>query len=153
MAGNTPQQPDPQEVHDDLMATLAASRELGPEMDKSLAESYIQRHPELAAKKQTVTPEQPRTPLDLNRSVAGLLPMLGIVAFIIILIATKGSGWWLFWLPWALGGWWWWGGGRYHNRHMARDEMRRARYESRAAYYRDRARRYGGDERDDREIL
>ncbi|HZC77208.1 MAG TPA: hypothetical protein VE258_05635 [Ktedonobacterales bacterium] len=153
MAGNTPQQPDPQEVHDDLMATLAASRELGPEMDKSLAENYIQRHPELAAKKQAVTQEPPRTPLDLNRSVAGLLPVLGIAAFIIILVATHGRGWWLFWLPWALGGWWWWGGGRYHDRHMARDEMRRARYESRAAYYRDRARRYGGDERDEREIL
>ena len=79
MAGNTPQQPDPQEVHDDLMATLAASRELGPEMDKSLAESYIQRHPELAGQKQAATQEQPRTPLDLNRTVAGLLPLLGIV--------------------------------------------------------------------------
>src|SRR5260370_36450014 len=98
MAGNTPQQPDPQEVHDDLMATLAAGRELGPEMDKSLAESYMQRHPELAGKKQTVTQEQPRTPQDLNRSVAGLPPLLCIAAFIIILIATPGAGRWRVWL-------------------------------------------------------
>src|SRR5690349_23308885 len=43
MADRTPVPRDPEDERADLMATLAAARELGPEMDKSIADSYLER--------------------------------------------------------------------------------------------------------------
>lgn len=142
----TPQNSNPEDAHADLLATIAASRELGPEMDASLAQRYLERHPETANNGQSLA-TRTDSPMDVNRFMAGfMLPALGIVAYIVILVLSQGHLWWLFWLPMAMGGWWW--GGEHHgDRRAAREEMRQARYEARTAYYRDRARRYG-DRRD-----
>lgn len=138
MADRAPAPQTSGDAHEDLLATLAASRELGPEMDKALAESYMQKHGQPAP----AAPQQPGQPVRPNPGYAGLAaigPVLGIVAYIAILALSGGRLWWMFWLPMALGGWWggwwghgWWGGDPWHaqrdemryRRRMARDEYR-----------------------------
>jgi hypothetical protein len=94
----------------DLLAALAASRELGPEMDQALVESYLQKRP-LPAK---TTPARTRT----ERGVAPYItPALGSLALLLpaaIVVATiVASGghalWllWILWLPFFMRGWWW----------------------------------------------
>jgi hypothetical protein len=136
---NKPVQPNPEETHADLLATLAAGRELGPEMDKALAESYIQRHPELAGKQQAVV-AQPEQQRQLSPDVVGLAGMgIGVVAYLAVLAASGGHLWWMFWpiMAWSGWRWGWWG------HHGGRDQLRQARYEARAERYRARAARWG----------
>jgi hypothetical protein len=137
---NKPVQPDPEETHADLLATLAAGRELGPEMDKALAESYIQRHPELAGKQQQAVVAQPAPQRAITPDVVGLAGMgIGVVAYLAVLAASGGHLWWMFWpiMAWSGWRWGWWG------HHGGRDQMRQARYEARAERYRARAARWG----------
>lgn len=142
MADRVPAPRQSGDAHEDLLATLAASRELGPEMDQSLAESYIRKHEQLA---QTM-PQQPVQPIHPNSGGAGpaaIGPVLCIAAYIAILVLSGGHLWWMFWLPMALGGWWGgrWGGGwrsgdPWHTqrdewsyqRRMARDQYRATRH-------------------------
>ena len=82
-------QPDPEDLHKDLLATMAASRELGPEMDKALVESYMERHPELKGQPaQALTQPQATNKPD----IVGLTGMgVGMIAYITLLIVTKGD--------------------------------------------------------------
>jgi hypothetical protein len=135
---NKPVQPDPEEQHKDLLATLAASRELGPEMDRALAESYLQKHPELVGQKQQAVVAQPEQQRSVSPDVVGLAGMgIGVVAYIAVLWTSKGDLWWMFW---PLMGWfgWRWGWGR----SGVRDELRQARYQARVERYRARAAGY-----------
>jgi hypothetical protein len=44
------------EAHDDLMATLAAARDLNPDMDKTLADQYLARRREEQQRQDQVSP-------------------------------------------------------------------------------------------------
>lgn len=138
MAKNMPQQ-DPEDVRTDLMAAMAASRELGPEMDKALVDSYMERHHPVSAQQpaaQAVTqPEQRPQSADLI-GFAGM--GIGIVAFIALLMVSHGALWWMFWPIMCWGGWRWWGGGHdeYRQSRMEyRTQQREMRMQRRAARY------------------
>jgi hypothetical protein len=136
MAGKTPVPQDPEDERNDLLATLAAARELGPDMDKALAESYLQRQQQTspktpapatvsAAPAQSATPSMP-WPMYFT-------PALGIIAYIALLVVSGGHLWWTFWLIPAFSGWGWWGGhrGAHYQRRVEREQWRRARWEAR----------------------
>lgn len=152
---NTPDKPQmTEEERADLMAMIAAGRDLSPEMDKSLVESYAERR---AAQEQAraklhgnqnaqsgqgnksnaVVPQrQPSEQALLGANIAmgviGTLMMAGI--FVAVMLFTGGHGWWvIFPLFFLFGGW----GGRY-GRHRLRDERRTQRYQMRADHYRTR---------------
>ncbi len=133
MAKNLPQQ-DPEDARTDLLAAMAASRELGPEMDKAVVDSYMQKHhavsPQPAAQPAT---QAPRASSGELISFMGM--GLGLVAFITVLVVSHGMLWWMFWplMCWAGWRWGWGNSGRAHNDeyHSARDEYRQARWEYR----------------------
>lgn len=138
---NTPQTtPDPEEQRADLMATLAAARELGPDMDKAIADSYLERkRSEQAAqpKQQQVAPVQAASvPGQPTHPLAYLMPFIGLAIFLVALVASGGRAWPLFWLIFVFGGWGWWGGrnGYRAQRHAQRDAYRQARWQARYNY-------------------
>jgi hypothetical protein len=124
--------PDPEDLRKDLLATLAAGRELGPEMDSALVDAHLRRHfgdtPQRA-----VQPRRPAAPSPLVAQT--LLPtfmiMLGVAAFVAIVVATKGMGWWLFW-PLMLWGWGWGGRRRWGYGGHRRYDRRWDRYSPRS---------------------
>jgi hypothetical protein len=138
---NTPDKPQmSDDERADLMAMIAAGRELSPEMDTSLIDSYAERR---AAEKQArdkvqgnaVVAQQP-SPVVASNGQHPAVAITGIVAtvaiFIAIMVFTQGHGWWLlFPLFGIFGGWW----GR-NDRYRVRDARRAERYQMRADYYR-----------------
>jgi hypothetical protein len=105
---NLPAAQQPDEMRTDLLAILAAGRELGPEMDATLADSYLRQHPAPSSARQQSAPPAPSA---IPRS---LLPWAGaLVALAVVLVALAASGghafWllWLLWLPLMMSGWWW----------------------------------------------
>ncbi|HEY7341103.1 MAG TPA: hypothetical protein VH591_09500 [Ktedonobacterales bacterium] len=139
--------PDKSQMSDDeradLRAMIAAGRDLSPEMDESLVESYAERRAsEQRAKAKVqgtgnaVAPQQ-----QSGGAVAGTHPAVaitGIIAtvaiFVAIMVFTGGHGWWLvFPLFGIFGGWW-----GNNDRNRARNERRAQRYQMRANYYRTR---------------
>ncbi len=137
---NKPAHPDPEETHTDLLATLAASRELGPEMDKALAQSYIERHPELVGKQPPPAVVAQPERRAISPDIIGIAGMgIGVVAYIAVLAATQGHAWFMFW---PLMGWFGWRWNRWGH-SGDRDQIRQARYEARVARYRARAARWG----------
>jgi hypothetical protein len=133
----------------DLKAMIAAGRDLSPDMDESLVESYAQRRAsetEARAKvqgKEVVPQQQSSHPLaGINPAVAitGIVAMAAV--FIVIMVVSQGSAWWLiFPLFGIFGGWM-----GNNDRHRARNERRAQRYQMRADYYRQRV---GGSDQDD----
>jgi hypothetical protein len=123
-------QPDPEDLHKDLMATMAASRELGPEMDKALVDSYMERHPELKGQpnqQALMAPQSTNKP-----DIVGLTGMgVGMIGYVTLLIVTKGELWWMFWPMMGWAGWRWGSGGRHGEHHEARQQLRDARYQAR----------------------
>ncbi|MGZ6390959.1 MAG: hypothetical protein ACXWQZ_17095 [Ktedonobacterales bacterium] len=126
---STPTDPNAEDDHADLLATLAAARELGPDMDKALADSYMQRRKaNTAARPRNAAP---RPPVNYGFVARSVLPVIVIAAIIAAVIF--GHGWfWFFLLPLFWGGWgWrrgWYGYDRYNRRrdyHDERSEWRR----------------------------
>lgn len=81
-----------QDAEADLLAMLAAGRELGPEMDRALAESYLTRHEEPPAALLPTVPPSPEMPLDdeMQPSERSFAPWLipAIVLFSMFLFAA-----------------------------------------------------------------
>ncbi len=73
MAQNA-QTPEDEEARKDLLATIAAGRELGPEMDQTLADRYIEQREK--AKSRNVAPT-PTTPQYAPVGQAGQPPQVG----------------------------------------------------------------------------
>ena len=131
----------------DLKAMIAAGRELSPEMDESLVESYAQRRTaEQQAKakvqgNEVVAQQQGNNPLaNINPAVAitGIVAMAAV--FIVIMVASGGHAWWLIFPIFGIFGGW-------MDRNDRRLNARRAqRYQMRADYYR---RRMGYPDEDD----
>lgn len=131
-----PTDPHAEDEHNDLLATLAAARELGPDMDKALAESYLQR-------RKSSTPARPRNaeprpPMNVGFVAQAALPAVMIAALVIGALLFSSHGWILFFLlPLCWGGWrrrrGWYGDDRYNRRRDYRDERRAERDEWRHA--------------------
>jgi hypothetical protein len=157
MADRTPVPRDPEDERADLMATLAAARELGPEMDTSIVDSYLERRksearagvvPSASATSQSNQPGQgimphqtPGTPSGVAQAGMLLFPLIGLAIFAVILFASGGHAFWLFWIPLALGGWWrgmWYPHSRRYayraERQAMRDDYRQARHDARYRY-------------------
>ncbi|HEV2461510.1 MAG TPA: hypothetical protein VGS80_24410 [Ktedonobacterales bacterium] len=134
MAAQQPISQDPEEKQADLLATLAAARELGPDMDKALAESYLQRQRAEAAPKQSVVAQPPQAPQRPNEALRPIFMCAGLIAFVALLIVSHGWLWFTFFpLMWWTG-WWWRGGSRaeWHDQRRAqREQWRQARREMR----------------------
>jgi hypothetical protein len=169
MADRTPVPRDPEDERADLLATLAAARELGPDMDKSIADSYLERRksetragvaPSATSANsqgnqpgQGIMPQQtPGTHTGIAAAGMLLFPLIGIAIFAVILFHFGWSAWWLFWIPMAMGGWWrgmWYPQHRYAyraERQAMRDDYRQARRDARYRYRYD----YGNRRDDDR---
>src|SRR5690349_8171524 len=97
MARNDRPAPDREDMRKDLLAALAAARELGPEMDDSLADAHLRRH----FGEQPLRAVQPRPRADVMPYVAALLgPLvlaLSIAAVVGLLFFTHGFGFWFIW--------------------------------------------------------
>jgi hypothetical protein len=110
MSNQIPVQP-PEDARTELLAVLAAGRELGPEMDQALAESYLRKHPITADS----TPGRPAVqpvagaPSPAYQLIAGVRFLLAAAIVVVALIASGGHALWLLWLPLVMG-WWWWRG-------------------------------------------
>jgi hypothetical protein len=134
MAAQQPIHQDPEEKQADLLATLAAARELGPDMDKALAESYLQRQRAEAAPKQPVVAQTPQAPQQPGEAMRAVFMCAGLIAFVALLIVSHGWLWFTFFpLMWWTG-WWWRGGSRaeWHDQRRAqREQWRQARREMR----------------------
>lgn len=134
--------PRDEEQQNDLMAALASARELGPDMDKAIVASYLEKQKQQtgaqppaqqqAQQQQAVVASQGRQP----PWPVYLTPALGIIAFIALLVVSGGHLWWMFWLIPAFGGWGWWGSSHQdHEAREARMQRRMDRYEWRRARY------------------
>ena len=147
-SGKTPMSDDERA---DLKAMIAAGRELDPDMDESLVESYAQRRAseqqaraKVQGQSKEVVPQQQQQggPLaGVNPAVAitGIVAMAAV--FIVIMVASGGHAWWLiFPLFGIFGGW------MGNDSKRARNERRAQRYQMRADYYR---RRIGYSDQDD----
>ena len=134
MARGRQPQSDPEDTKADLMAMLAASRELGPEMDKAVIDSYLGRHKDEATNQpaqqaQGMVPQQQTQALDSNQIAPMVFGGFLVIAFIAALVVSQGKLWWLiFCLP-AFG----WGGRRWYGYGHDRHDRLRARAEYRAA--------------------
>jgi hypothetical protein len=139
------------EAHDDLLATLAAARELNPDMDKALADQYLARRKEEKQRQEQQAPAvvpSEQTPAYPRWRVAPVIPILCAFMVCAILVAAfahngqfwhDGQFWWFFWIPLIFGGWWWRRGypgssdSRYQ-RYLDRERYRQARWEARHGY-------------------
>ena len=138
--------PEKSQMSDDeraeLRAMIAAGRDLSPEMDESLVDSYAERRASEQRAKAKVqgNGNAVATQQQSGGVVAGTHPAVaitGIIAtvaiFVAIMVFTSGHGWWLiFPLFGIFGGWW----GNHDRRRL--DERRAQRYQMRADYYRTR---------------
>lgn len=148
---NTPGKPQmSDDDRADLMAMIAAGRELSPEMDKSLVDSYAERH---AAEQQAQAKVQGNAIVSQQSGIAGafsgvhpavaIAGMAMLVAiFTVIMLFSGGHGWWMIFPLFGICGGWW----GNHDRHRLRDERRAERYQMRADYFRA---RMGQPARDD----
>lgn len=139
---NTPEKPQlSEEERADLKAMIAAGRELSPEMDESLVESYVERRAaEQRAKAKVqgqgnavVAQQQPGHPLaGVHPAVAvtGMVTMAAV--FIAIMVLSHGWAWWMIFPLFGIFGGWMGG----NERHRIRNERRAQRYQMRADYYR-----------------
>lgn len=139
---NTPEKsPMSDEERAELRAMIAAGRDLSPEMDESLVDSYAERRAaEQRAKAKVqgkaVVPQQQTSGAGALAGVhpavaiAGMAMVTGI--YVVIMLLSRGWAWWaIFPLMGIFGGWW--GNNDRHRTHM---ERRAQRYQMRADYYR-----------------
>jgi Spy/CpxP family protein refolding chaperone len=139
---NTPEKPQlSEEERAELKAMIAAGRELSPEMDESLIESYVERRAaeqrakmKLQGQNHAVAVPQPSghpfAGVHPAVAIAGMVTMAAV--FVVIMLATQGQNWWLIFPLFAIFGGWM--GGSERHRHKM--ERRAQRYQMRADYYR-----------------
>ena len=137
---NTPEKPQmTDDERAELRAMIAAGRDLSPDMDESLVDSYAERR---AAEKKAqakvqgnavVAQQQPGSPFAGVHPAVAIAGMAMVAAiFIAIMLYSGGAFWWMiFPLLGICGGWW-----GNHDRHRLRSERRADRYQMRADYYR-----------------
>jgi hypothetical protein len=105
--------PDPEDLRKDLLAALAAGRELGPEMDRAIVDAHLRRHYGDAARPAA----QPKPQVAVRRASIGpdvlraMMILAGVATFAAVLVLTHGFGIWFVW-PLLIWGWGWGRGGR-----------------------------------------
>lgn len=120
----------------DLTAMIAASRELGPDMDHALVDSYLTRHREAIAKQQAPAPAPaPARNRSGTELTSGLMIAAALAVYCVALVASHGFLFWLIFpmMGW-LCGWGFWGSGNRSDRHAARREYHQQRWELRQEY-------------------
>lgn len=149
--------PELEEAHADLLATIAASRELGPDMDKALAESYLQRHAAPPSRRRQrgviAQPSSKRAAVNMPFVMRSSAAVLALVIFLALLVASGGHLFWLFWLPFAFGGWRWFGGSDRHTHYHGHQGSRGGPHYPRERAHDERIdqRRDDRDDRDNRD--
>lgn len=141
MANTPDKSPMSDEERAELKAMIAAGRDLSPEMDESLVNSFAERRTaEQRAKAKVqgnaVVPQQQSggpgalTTVHPAVAIAGMAMVAAI--YIAILMFSHGWAWWaIFPLMGIFGGWW-----GNNDRHRLHNERRAQRYQMRADYYR-----------------
>ena len=101
-------------LRDEIQAAIAAGREVGPDMDRHLADSVLDRYrTELAARKQLEQVLVPSPPKPVQQRIAGtnrsetVLALAGLGAVVAIIIWQPHLWWVIFFLPGILGAWGW----------------------------------------------
>src|SRR5262249_9268348 len=90
------------EARDDLLATLAAARDLNPDMDKTLAEQYLarrreeqQRHDQQSS---VLAQQQDRRTARSEWAGRSIVPLFCLLMLAVILVAStashNGAIWW-----------------------------------------------------------
>jgi hypothetical protein len=137
------------EARDDLMATLAAARDLNPDMDKTLAEQYLSRRREEQQRQgqqsSVMAEQQDRRTARSEWVGRSVMPLFLLLMLAVILVASTvsrdGAIWWFFWIPLMFGGWWWRrgipsrGGDWRYQRRIEREQYYRDRLAQRYGYY------------------
>ena len=135
---------NPEDAHTDLMALIKAAREMPPDMDRALAESYMDKH-KLAS---SGTPQQAVVAQTGQRAPEAITAVGGIVigvvvlaAYITAVIVSQGNLWWLLFPLMAFGFGGWRGHEHQEERHrmraerqLARDQWRQDRFMARMGY-------------------
>ena len=110
---STQEIPDLSELRDEIQSAIAAGRELGPEMDRHLADSVLERYrKEHSAEPKAVAKVKP-SHQDLEASDRSLdvgsviITVAGMIAFLVLLIVQPGLWWLIFLVPAVFGmcGW------------------------------------------------
>jgi hypothetical protein len=128
MARNDQVTPDREDMRKDLLAAMAAARELGPEMDSSLADAHLRRH--FGEQAQRAVQPRPRTdlaPVITANVLAPLMMVLCVAAFVSLLVFSHGAVWWLFW-PLMIFGFGWRRSGPWGHHYGRRYDRRWDRY-------------------------
>ena len=130
MATNRPEY-DAEDARTDLLAAMAASRELGPEMDKAVVDSYMEKHHPVSPQPAAQHLTQPAAPS--GEMFSSMVMCLGIVAYVALLVVSHGMLWWMFWPLMGWAGWRWhnWSGDYGGASRTARDQYRQSRWEYR----------------------
>jgi hypothetical protein len=132
---------NPEEAHTDLMALIKAGRDLPPDMDKALAESFMEKHKLASQGGQSPTAQQaviPQQNGQYPQPFGRFTPAFGMIVIVAVVAAIIVSqAWWALWFVFPLmgmfGGWRRYG--RYHDeRHLAREQWRHERYMARMGY-------------------
>lgn len=141
---------DMEALRNEIRAAIAAGREVGPDMDRHLADSVLERYrTEQAARQNAVGAPRPApTPpaMRVGPDLARVVLMVAALAAVVAILIFSPSYWWvIFALP-AIAGWWGWG--RWGDRQNTRDEVRETHRQLRIARMRDEMGRLDGG-RDD----
>ncbi len=111
---------DAESLRKEIQAAIAAGREVGPEMDQHLADSVLTHYQQEQAARQRAlqrhdrarAPQQPGIPGEIAHIIAtnvsaSIVAIVGILAFVAILVWQPNYWWVIFLLPWLLGalGW------------------------------------------------
>jgi hypothetical protein len=128
----------------DLLATLAAARDLSPDMDRALVDSYLEKRKAASGgTQQAIVAQTGNRSAEVVERIGSLVIGVGVIAaFIAIMIASHGAFWWLFFpmMGIGFGGWhrFWHSDEEeqaHEQRHIERDRMRHERRMARMGYY------------------
>jgi hypothetical protein len=92
MARKRTVEPDPEDLRKDLLAAMAAARELGPEMDSALVDAHLRRHygPEALEAPRAV---QPAPRVERSPAQTALYLQTGLAALAIVAVVLAVAVW------------------------------------------------------------
>jgi hypothetical protein len=124
---------DPQDdeaLRAEIQAAIAAGRELGPDMDRHIADSTLERYrKERAAREKAVATPAPQQAVAPHGDGAALVArtftsLAGLAAIVAIVVLQPHFFWVIFFLPAIVGWWGGWGHWNGHHHGPSHSEMR-----------------------------
>jgi hypothetical protein len=87
--------PDPEDLRKDLLAALAAGRELGPEMDTAIVDAHLRRHYGEEAMRSVQPATPPPTPARVQRDpmAVGMYLQAGMTTVVIVAVVAAVVIW------------------------------------------------------------